>query len=41
MKLLDFTRSLDIISIVGVPIVAGDLLLNCGMVIQKELSWGW
>ena len=40
MKLLDFTRSLDIISIVGVPIVAGDLLLNCGMVIQKGTILG-
>lgn len=35
MKLLDFTRSLDIICIVGMPLVAGDLLLNCAAVIQK------
>lgn len=35
MKLLDFTRNLDIISIVGAPVIAGDLLLNCGIVIQK------
>ena len=34
MMLLDFTRKLDIISIVGAPVVAGDLLLNCGIVIQ-------
>lgn len=33
--LLDFTRKLDIISIVGVPVVVGDLLLNCAAVIQK------
>lgn len=35
LKLLDFTRNLDIISIVGTPIIAGDLLLNCAVVIQK------
>lgn len=35
MKLLDFTRNLDIISIVGLPVVAGDILLNCATVIQK------
>ena len=29
MVLLDFTRKLNIIAIVGVPVVAGDLLLNC------------
>ena len=33
--LLDFTRKLDIISSVGVPVVVGDLLLNCAAVIQK------
>lgn len=35
LMLLDFTRKLDIISIVGLPVVAGDLLLNCAAVIQK------
>jgi NAD+ synthase (glutamine-hydrolysing) len=35
MRLLDFTRKLDIISIVGAPIVTGDLLLNCAVVIQS------
>lgn len=35
MHLLDFTRQLDIISIIGLPIVAGDVLLNCAAVIQK------
>ena len=34
MMLLDFTRKLDIIAIIGAPVVAGDLLLNCGIVIQ-------
>ena len=29
MMLLDFTRQLDIIAIVGLPIAVGDLLLNC------------
>lgn len=40
MKLLDFTRSLDIISIVGAPIAVGDLLLNCALVIQKGAILG-
>lgn len=35
LHLLDFTRQLDVISIVGLPIVVGDLLLNCAMVIQR------
>jgi NAD+ synthase (glutamine-hydrolysing) len=35
LHLLDFSRKMDIISIVGLPIVVGDLLLNCGVVIQK------
>ena len=35
MMLLDFTRKLDIITIVGAPVVAGDLLLNCAVVIQQ------
>lgn len=35
MQLLEFSRQLDIISIVGAPIVAGDLLLNCALVIQR------
>lgn len=35
LMLLDFTRKLDIICIVGLPVIAGDLLLNCAAVIQK------
>lgn len=35
LMLLDFTRQLDVISIVGVPVVVGDMLLNCAAVIQK------
>ena len=35
ISLLDFTRQLDIVSIVGLPLVVGDLLLNCAAVIQK------
>ena len=34
MMLLDFTRKLDIISIVGVPVVINGLLYNCAVVIQ-------
>lgn len=34
MMLMDFTRKLNIICIVGMPIQAGGLLLNCAVVIQ-------
>ena len=33
-KLLDFTRSLQIISIVGMPVMVGGQLMNCAVVIQ-------
>lgn len=35
MRLMDFTRKLDIIAIVGAPVPVGNLLLNCAVVIQK------
>lgn len=34
-KLLEKTCNLDIITIAGVPVVAGDLLLNCAVVVQR------
>ena len=34
-KLLDFTRSLKIISIVGMPVMVGSLLMNCAVVVQE------
>lgn len=34
MQILEFSRQLDIISIVGAPVVVGDLLLNCAIVMQ-------
>ena len=34
MMLLDFTRQLDIITIVGIPVCVGPLLLNCAAVVQ-------
>ena len=34
ISLLDFTRKLDIISIVGLPVVVNGLLYNCAAVIQ-------
>ena len=34
IELLDFTRKLDIICIVGMPVQSGGLLLNCAVVIQ-------
>lgn len=33
-QLLDFTRKLHIIAIIGLPLAVGDLLLNCAVVIQ-------
>ena len=35
LMLLDFTRQLDIIVIVGAPVQVGMILLNCAVVIQK------
>ena len=35
LMLLDFTRQLDIIAIVGAPVQVGTILLNCAVVIQK------
>ncbi len=35
LHLLDLTRKLDIISIVGLPVIVNNSLLNCAMVIQK------
>ena len=35
ISILDFTRSLNIISIVGLPVSCNGLLLNCAAVIQK------
>ncbi|MBR1401514.1 MAG: NAD(+) synthase [Prevotella sp.] len=35
MELMDFTRKMDVIVIAGLPVVVGDLLLNCAAVIQK------
>ena len=34
IMLLDFTRKLDVISIVGAPVVINGLLYNCAVVIQ-------
>ena len=35
LMLLDFTRKLDIISVVGLPVRVGSLLYNCAAVIQQ------
>ena len=35
LLLLDFTRKLDVISIVGVPVLIGGLLYNCAVIIQQ------
>ena len=40
LQLLDFTRKLDIIAIVGLPVAVGGVLLNCAAVIQKGLILG-
>ena len=40
MLLLDFTRKLDIISVVGLPVVVNGLLYNCAAVIQRGAILG-
>ena len=40
MSLLDFTRTLDVICIVGLPVQAEGLLLNCAAVIQRGTLLG-
>ena len=40
VKLLDFTRKLDIIAIVGLPVVVNGLLYNCAAVIQSGTLLG-
>ena len=40
MMLLHFTRKLDVISVVGMPVMAGGLLLNCAVVIQRGCILG-
>ena len=35
LRLLEFSRQLDVISVVGLPVQAGGLLLNCAAVLQK------
>ena len=40
LKLLDFTRKLDIISVVGMPVRIGALLYNCAVVIQSGTILG-
>lgn len=40
LQLLDFTRKLDVISIVGLPVAVGGLLLNCAAVVQKGCLLG-
>lgn len=40
MHLLNFTRKLDIISVVGMPVAVGDILLNCAVVVQQGVIIG-
>lgn len=40
LMLLDFSRTLDVISIVGLPVAVGGLLLNCAAVIHKGTLLG-
>ena len=35
LRLLEFSRQLDVISVVGLPVQTGGLLLNCAAVLQK------
>lgn len=40
LMLLDVTRKLDVISVIGMPVQAGGLLLNCAVVIQSGTLLG-
>ena len=40
LMLLDFTRQLDVICVVGLPVQAGGLLLNCAAVVQRGALLG-
>ena len=40
LMLLDFTRKLDVISVVGLPVRIGSLLYNCAAVIQRGAVLG-
>ena len=40
VHLLDFTRKLNIISVVGMPVVVDDILLNCAVVVQQGTVLG-
>ena len=40
LRLLDFTRQLDIVCVVGLPVQAGGLLLNCAAVVQSGTLLG-
>ena len=40
MMLLDFTRKLDIIAVVGLPVRIGSLLFNCAAVVQQGTLLG-
>lgn len=35
MKLVDFTRSLDIVVVAGLPVASGGMLFNCAVVLSK------
>ena len=40
LVLLDFTRKLDVISVVGMPVIINGLLYNCAIVIQRGCILG-
>ena len=43
LRLIDFTRKLDVIAVVGMPIEVGSLLLNCAVRLfsNKAVYWLW
>lgn len=41
IRLLEFTRQLDVICVVGLPVQAGGLLLNCAVVVQGAAYSVW
>ena len=41
LRLMEFSRNVDVISIVGLPVVYNGMLFNCGAVLRHGKVWGF
>lgn len=41
LRLMEFSRNVDVISIVGLPVVYDGMLFNCGAVLRHGKVWGF